>query len=258
MQSISVELSKELKGIKIDTLADLHLGDKYCDRQSVAERIKQIKEDPEMYVILNGDIINNATKTSVSDVYEGFTPMQEVKYACDMLEPIKDRILSVAAGNHELRTYKTEGIDLTWWIARELNIPDRYARDGAVLFLSIGKDNRRAKVGRQVTYSIYHTHGSGGGKRPGGKANRLEDMLKVIDTDIYIHSHTHAPMIIPFSTFRAHQTTRSIRRIDKLAINTAAPLDYGGYGQRYEYSPSSKKNPILILDGTKKEFKAII
>lgn len=258
MQSISVALDKDLTEIKIDSLADLHLGDKHCDRDSIRERIKAIADDPTAYVILNGDLINNATKTSVSDVYEGFTPEQEVKYAVNLLEPIKDRIISITEGNHEWRTYKKEGIDITWMIATMLGCHNRYMKHGGVVFLDVGTDSRRQSEERQVHYSLYHTHGSGGGKRPGGKANRLEDMLKVVDADIYIHSHTHAPMVIPFRTFRTDLNHRSVYPVDKLAINTGAPLDYGGYGQQFEYSPSSKKNPILLLSGTTKEFKAIV
>lgn len=44
--------------------------------------------------------------------------------------------------------------------------------------------------------------------------------------------------------------------MDKLFVNTAATLNYGGYGQTLEFKPVSKDNPIIRLSGVKKEFTA--
>ena len=37
-------------------------------------------------------------------------------------------------------------------------------------------------------------HGYGGGRKDGGKINRLEDMTNVIIADLYLMSHTHKPI----------------------------------------------------------------
>ena len=42
---------------------------------------------------------------------------------------------------------------------------------------------------RQMCYTIYTTHGRGGGRKEGAKAIRLADMASIVDADIYIHSH---------------------------------------------------------------------
>jgi hypothetical protein len=44
--------------------------------------------------------------------------------------------------------------------------------------------------------------------------------------------------------------------VDKLFVNTAANLGYGGYGEAGEFKPSSKDSPVIYLNGRKKEFKA--
>jgi hypothetical protein len=44
--------------------------------------------------------------------------------------------------------------------------------------------------------------------------------------------------------------------VDKLFVNTAANLRYGGYGEAGEFKPSSMETPVIYLDGTKKDFKA--
>jgi antirestriction protein ArdC len=43
---------------------------------------------------------------------------------------------------------------------------------------------------------------------------------------------------------------------DKLFVNTGATLNYGGYGEAFEFKPASKDTPIIYLDGTKKRMKA--
>ena len=49
------------------------------------------------------------------------------------LKPIADRILAVTTGNHEERSEKEVGMDISWWIAKCLGIEERYSR--AIYFI---------------------------------------------------------------------------------------------------------------------------
>lgn len=263
MQTVSVKLGRELSYLEIHIASDWHIGDNACDIQEIRERLAQIKSNPNAYLICNGDLINNATKNSVSDCYaEVMPPMEQLKELCALLEPIKDKILMLTQGNHEARTFRNDGIDLTALCARQLGIDDRYCREGGVLFLRFGQQSCGSKKTgttdeiRQMCYTIYATHGSGGGRKEGAKAIRLADMAGIVDTDIYIHSHTHLPMIIKEGFFRIDKYNSTVAKVNKLFVNTASQLEYGGYGQTYEFKPSSKDSPIIYLDGTKKGFTA--
>jgi hypothetical protein len=44
--------------------------------------------------------------------------------------------------------------------------------------------------------------------------------------------------------------------VDKLFVNTAASLDYGGYGDAMGFKPASKQSPVIYLSGTHREMKA--
>jgi hypothetical protein len=101
-------------------------------------------------------------------------------------------------------------------------------------------------------------HGSGGGRKEGAKAIRLADMASIADCDIYIHSHTHLPMTLRESFHRVDVRNSTVALVDKLFINTAANLRYGGYGEAAEFKPSSMETPILYLNGKKKEYRAIL
>lgn len=263
MKTISVDLARDLERIKIYTFSDWHIGDKHCDLSQIENMIKAVKEDENAFVICNGDLMNNATKSSVSDCYaEEISPMAQLNTIVSLLSPIKDKILMITQGNHEARTYRTDGIDLTALAANQLGVLSRYAREGGVLFLRFGKLSRGRKESngsgkaRRVCYTFYVSHGSGGGRKEGAKAIRLADMAAIVDTDIYIHSHTHLPMVMKEAFYRIDLRNSACAKVDKLFVNTSAQLEYGGYGQTYEFKPSSTNNPVIYLNGTKKEFKA--
>lgn len=100
--------------------------------------------------------------------------------------------------------------------------------------------------------------GGGGGRKEGAKAIRLADMASIVDTDVYLHAHTHLPMVMKQAFYRASPSTRSCALVDKLFVNTAANLGYGGYGQAMEFKPSSKESPVIYLDGRHREMKATL
>lgn len=256
MKTIKISLPRELKNIEIHTFSDWHIGDKACDIEAIKEQITYVKNTPNAYVICNGDLMNNATKTSVSDCYaEVIPPMEQLQKLQELLEPIKDKILMFTQGNHEARTYRSDGIDLTALLSQQLGLYDRYAREGGVVFIRLGCGSSHTH-NRKVCYTIYCTHGSGGGRKEGAKAIRLADMASIVDTDIYVHSHTHLPMIMKQNFYRIDTCNSSVAEITKLFVNTSAQLKYGGYGQMYEFRPSNTTSPIIYLNGIKKEFTA--
>ena len=259
MKVLKIDLPKELKSVEIHTLADLHIGDKFCDIKGIKEKIEYIKNTPNAYCILNGDLMNNATKTSVSDCYaEELTPMEQVEMCVELLGPIAKKVLCCCGGNHEKRTYIKEGIDISKLVAMQLGFGDRYSPTSCFIFLRVGTETKHAK-NRQVCYMIYCLHGSGsGGKKEGAKANRLAEMASKVDADIFIHSHLHFPITFRKAFHRTSPQNSSVAKVDKLFVNTAAALDYGGYGEDGEFDPSSKENPVIHLSGTEKRFDATL
>lgn len=245
------------------TFADEHIGDNHCDLKRLQERIEYVVSTPNAYCVLNGDLIDNATKTSIGDCYANeFNPMEQLKTAVALFEPLKDKIIAISHGNHENRTYRKEGIDLSYLLAAQLGLADRYTATSAVIFLRFGersggiKETNGSGNVRKVCYTLYMLHGSGGGRKEGAKAIRLADMASIIDCDIYLHAHTHLPMVMKQGFFRIDPRNSKVACVEKLFVNTAANLDYGGYGEAGEFKPSSKTSPIIYLSGKKKEFSA--
>lgn len=256
MKVIKIDLPREFATVELHVFADEHIGDKHSDIERLYQRIEYVKNTPNAYCILNGDIIDNATKTSIGDCYANeFQPMEQLKKAVEIFSPIKDKIIAITHGNHENRTYKKEGIDLSYLLSAQLGLSDYYTPTSATIILRVGQGSGHAH-NRPICYTIYVLHGSGGGRKEGAKAIRLADMASIIDTDIYIHSHTHLPMIIKQGFHRIDTHNNSVAAVTKLFVNTAGNLKYGGYGEAGEFKPASTDTPVIYLSGTKKLFEA--
>ena len=255
MKVIKIDLPGELQQIELHTFADEHIGDECSSIKRVLQRIEYVKNTPNAYCILNGDIIDNATRTSIGDTYtQVFNPMEQLERAVELFAPIKDKILCITHGNHENRTYKKEGINLSCLIATQLGLSDRYTATSATLFIRFGKDTHNH--GRKFRYTGYVLHGNGGGRKEGAKAIRLADLAGIIDADFYIHSHTHLPMIFKQAFYRVDNNNSTVTLVDKLFVNTAGNLTYGGYGEAGAFKPNSTDTPVIYLSGTKKYSEA--
>lgn len=262
MHSVRADFPTDWPYANVYTLADLHIGDAHCDESEVLARVKAVADDPYGLCVLNGDLMNTALRTSVSDVYgEVLSPMQQISHLVTMLRPIAGKIIGVTAGNHENRVYRNDGIDVTRLVCRELGIEEKYAPEGILIFLRFGtrsKSSGHLTDGRNPRqwYTIYATHGSGGGRKEGAKAIRLADMACIVDADLYLHSHTHLPMVMKQGYFRTDSSNSQAKMITRLFVNTGAALSYGGYGQSQEFKPASTATPVVRLEAKYKRMSA--
>lgn len=239
--------------IELHTFADEHIGDIHSDIRRLKERIEYVSNTPNAYCLLNGDILDFATRTSIGDVEcREFNIMEQIEKAVELFGPIKDKILCITNGNHEARGYRKEGFDASSVIAAQLGLSDVYTKTSAFVFLRFKRKDRV----KSPSYTLYVNHGSGGGRKEGAKAIRLADMASICDADIYIHSHTHLPMVMKQGFYRVDTQHSTVFNTTKLFVNTASNLDYGGYGAAQEYKPNSKDTPVIYLNSSKREMIA--
>ena len=255
MKVIKRDLGTEFKSIKLLALSDLHIGDRLCNLKLIKDVLEEVKNSDNTFIILNGDLINNATKNSVSNVYDdNLTPMESIVKLCEILEPIKDRILVIHPGNHEARTYKEDGIDIIRIVAKQLGIEDRFSEGWWYLYLTLGLGEK----GRPVMYTITGVHGYGGGRKSGGKINNLVEMGDKVIADIYVMGHTHTPIMTRNTIYTPDFQHRTLVKRDKYYLMTNSFLEYGGYGEMLGFTPSTTDHQEMILDGTKKLIKIIM
>lgn len=258
MKVVKADLPKDISTLELHVFADEHIGDHLCDMPRLQSRIDYVANTPNAYCILNGDILDYASRSSIGDIEtREFNIMDQMERAVELFSPIRKKIICVTNGNHENRGYRKEGFDISRVIASQLGLTDVYTPTAAYIFLRFGRSKvQHGRENCKQQYGIYVTHGSGGGRKEGAKAIRLADMASICDADVYIHSHTHLPMVMKQGFFRVDNRNRTVNNVTKLFVNTASNLDYGGYGEAQEYKPNSKDTPIIFLSGSTREMTA--
>lgn len=233
-------------------VGDVHIGAAEFAEQRFLRDIEAIKADPNARVVLIGDIINNAVKSSVSNVYEErMMPNESKKYAAKCIEPIKDKILCAVGGNHEMRSVKEVDDDPAYDIMCKLDIENLYRQNAAFVKLQFGDVNGSGRF--NPTYTLFVTHGSGGDSTIGGSANKQKKTQEVYEgIDIFIQGHTHkAVNFFPQRVvFDKHNNNIIFRTIT--CVTATSYLDYGGYAMRGGLQPFANVVSNIVLCGSKK------
>lgn len=244
---------KDNPDIQIVPISDVHLGAREFSEERWIKFIETVKDTPNMYIILGGDLINNSTRNSVSNIFdERMRPSDQKKLMVNYLVPIRDRILCSVTGNHERRSGKDADDDPCYDIMAKLDLEHLHREN--IAFLKIQMGRARACGTRNPTYTIAVTHGSGGGILSGAAINRNERFGYTIDgADALIVGHTHKPMVSQPGKLvidKQHNTV-SVRPF-KVIVSTSW-LDYGGYAAQKMLLPSSFALQTIELKGTTKE-----
>ena len=240
--------------IKIACVSDVHCGALGHMEREWKQFIEQVQNDPSLYLILNGDLINNNTRSGVGSPWDDtIRPREQKKLMVEYLTPIKDRILCVTSGNHERRSLKDADDDPTYDIMAKLDLEDIYRQNAAFMKVSLGQRSDQPNV----SYRFAITHGAGGGIYTGATVNRNERWGNVIDgVDCVIVGHTHKGTVTKPSklVFDPHNNKILVR--DYLVISCVAWQTYAEYPLQKMLLPTSTGNPqILYLNDKKKQIE---
>lgn len=248
----------ENRDITIYPIADVHLGAAEHMESAWREFRTAVLEDPNAYLVLAGDLLNNATRSSVSNVFdETMRPREQKRLMAEMLAPLRDRILCAVSGNHEARSGKDADDDPIYDILCKLDLEDVYRENAAFLKIQIG--NLEGNGRKNPTYTFAVTHGAGGGMLTGGAVNRAERFGFAIDgADALILGHTHKPFVthpgkVKIDAFNNKVTVRPFH-----VVTCSSWLEYGGYALRKMLLPSTHTAQRIVLSGKSKEIKIIL
>jgi len=233
--------------INLYGLSDVHLGSPYADIKQAKRFIEKIRRDPNGVAVLLGDLADSTIKNSVGNVYKSvMSPQEQIEQAGEMLDPIKDKILAAIEGNHERRIIKEVGVSPTKLIVTGLGLDVKkiYSDNAFVLFLCYAN---MCRGGKRVCFSIFAMHGAGGGRKMGGKVNRMADMQSSIIADVYISGHTHQQVAFPREIYIADTMKSALVPVRSLFVNSGAFLGWGGYGIEQGYPPSVVGAPYIKL-----------
>lgn len=254
MREFDIKLPTTNNEFQLLVLGDMHIGDELCDIELIKETIDYVQKTKNCFIILNGDLINNALKTSKSDSYkEQMTIEEEQDLLIELLMPVKEKILVMATGNHEYRTSLIAGINPLKAVAYALGLKDRLVENSYLLNLEFGKAHGMKTVPNK--YVVFGIHGgSGGGRRAGATANALQDMALIRpDMDLYIHSHTHTNVNYNDMVFLYDRKTKKTKEHQRTYYNANAFLKYGGYAEQKGYKPADRQPSVLVVNALRKK-----
>ncbi len=239
--------------ITIIPIADVHLGAAECMEQEFIKFIDSIKNNPNIFLVLGGDLINNATRSSVSNVFEETRrPADQKKLMAKILEPVADKILCAVSGNHERRSGKDADDDPTYDILCKIDKEDIYREN--IAFVKIQMGNSEGDGRQNPTYTLVVTHGAGGGALTGGVVNRGERMGYAIDgMDALIMGHSHKPFITGPGKIVIDKFNNKVSVKPFKVISMTSWLEWGGYAAQKMLLPTSHSLQTLTLRGKLKE-----
>jgi len=178
--------------IKIYNLTDIHVGSKAFRGELFRKQIERIKNEPNSFATIGGDLIEGITKVSVGDPMEQYCSINEqVVEAVKTLLPIAHKIIAVEWGNHcGGRTEKAAQFDLARTMAQMLQVP--YFRVRVVIDLNFR--------GVQKRLSLTHKY---------GKALKMPQIIMAVKalssqslypTHCWFSGHNHESFVIPMET----------------------------------------------------------
>lgn len=225
--------------VKVWAVADVHLGARECDLDGFGAFLKRVENDPDSYMVIVGDVLNNGTRDSLTNVYEEtMPPSAQVDVAAELLEPVKDRILGAVGGNHEQRSVKAVDLDPLFQVFSILRIPEVYRQNFAFLRIILERGSTTDH------YALYLTHG-----KTANKQRRFaQSAVEGVDAVIAGHTHhgsveKHARMVF------SNRNGISIKPL--IGMTATSWLRYGGYSSRGQMLPGVVSNPqALLLDFT--------
>jgi len=235
---------REMEYMNIYPLGDLHIGSHEFDHEKWDKWKAMVLNDPNGYVVLIGDLVENNLRNSVGSPFQQLmSPREQKEELARELRPLKDRILSGLQGNHEYRTTRNADSCPLYDVMFLLGIEDKYRENAGFLKVAFGAK----QADRQWTYTFAMFHGS--------SKFKTRVMGYAIDgMDVLITGHDHQGQSYFPAKFviDSKNETVGIKGFVRLAVTPF--LKAGGYSLKAMYEPQDHtKIPIIQLSGKKKD-----
>ena len=165
---------------------DIHLGSKQADIDAWLKTNDMIANDPIAFDFGMGDYLDSiVAKDKRYDPFNRDSRFESVDDAFTFFEghysSVKDKSGGLLVGNHEWTLIQYSEMNEVRKICRRLKIP--YLSYSALMRLEFPN-------GKEL--SDFIAHGAGGGRKIGGKANRLDEVKgKFPGIDFAVYGHTH-------------------------------------------------------------------
>jgi len=227
MAILMISQHKFTHDIRLYNLGDIHRGNTNCSEKFWLQTIKAIEDDSSSYWISTGDLLEVATRHSISDVHSAMSTQEELDLICSELSPIKHKCLGFVSSNHHHRIDKNTGVSLDKMLAAEAGF--KYLGDTGLINITIGSGSY---------YVVLH-HGTGGGSEGNAVNRALKNAGNYMGADVYMSGHTHKANVVPFNQQIIDRKRGIIRNVLSYSIVTGHCLDWkGSYAERMALKPA--------------------
>lgn len=243
--------------IEIWPLFDGHFGAEEHNAEAWHQVLKTILSRENAYCLIGGDLINNATRSGVSDIFrEQYSPSIQKQMMAEMLKPLaeKGKILCGTSGNHCRRSQRDCDDNPLYDIFAKLNCEHLYREN--IAFVRVKMGDYKGAGQKNPTYILAVTHGSGGGSKYASMVNKTVEYGSSIDgCDVLVVGHSHKPFVAPPAKISV-DPQHGIATIKPFYVVVASAwMDYGGYAVQKMLPPASIKPQVIRLYGKKKKIE---
>ncbi len=230
------------------------------------ENLKKFAKIPNVYFLFGGDQINNSIANSVGDTHgEILPPRQQVKLIADIIKevdaeyPVIDKILSIISGNHENRTYKEVSEDPAYWLASELSIPHKYAKNVALIEMALDrKSDSNNSYSRPVTTNILLAHAEQVTGKPAAQAQHGLDSSLDSKVDVVLYGHNHQVVVASDIKQQLNPSTGKVAQKEITFMNFGSYSGSSEYAERALYPyPRQSDMEILRITNTGQNFNKV-
>ena len=268
---------------RIWVLGDFHIGNAGCHEKLLKEHVEEIRNDPFSYWVGIGDYadyIGYRDRRFDPECIKGDILVSDLgrlgqvlaRKVADILDPIRDKCLGLAYGNHGAKYMKeADQQGLHAWLCTELGVPNLgYSFLMDVTFVRKNASSKFGKVyaaapdERSATSSmrLYGHHGAGASATPSGKTRRLQTFMESFDADAYVIGHVHGKHVLTLTTVSGNRACTELQDRNRIGAITGSYLKAyhegvaAGYGEKAGYRPSPLGATILTYTPDTRELSA--
>lgn len=182
-------------------IGDIHLGAKACDADALKATIQEVTCSSGTNWIGMGDyaecIAPGDKRFDLRTIEPRFLPkLDDLPNACfeelrGLFGPIKEKCLGLLVGNHEETLRLRQSQDVHGALCVALGAKN-LGYDALIRWTFRRKGPTQRSRPSSVVLIIFASHSTIAGRRDGGKVNRMQDVSRNFDADLYLFGHGHA------------------------------------------------------------------
>lgn len=195
LHELTTKQTSRSESVTLYPLGDIHLGAAACDLDSLRATIAEVRDDPEALWLGMGDyaeaIVLQDKRFDLKSVDPRFLPrLDDVANACfeelaDLFAPVAKKCIGLLVGNHEETLRLKFSQDVHGALCLRLGLKN-LGYDSLIRWKFVRPN------GSSSTVRVFASHGTIAGRRDGTKVNRIEDLARNFDADLYLVGHGHS------------------------------------------------------------------